>query len=111
MIQKPRIIDVIHLLGSIASITGISLLWLKPELNVITLFFDIPIIAFLVLLSLGIVSYGIIAIRFGYSKLLINKDLLWKTAYFSTAISIIFAGISLVLFNLWYLAIQVINSL
>jgi len=107
--QKIRWIDVVHVLGSVASITGISLLWFKSQLNIQTLVIDIPVIGLLVLFSLGLVSLGIIAVRFGYTRLFKNSDSPWQFAYFSISIPILCFIIGWCLFFFWYLTLKEIS--
>ncbi len=107
--QKLRWIDISHMIGSVASVTGISLLWLRSQLNIQTFVVDIPIIALLVLFSLGIGSVGIIMIRFGYYYFFKTRDTLLRFAYFAISIPILSAILGWFLFFLWYLTLQEIS--
>jgi lysylphosphatidylglycerol synthetase-like protein (DUF2156 family) len=101
--ERIRFIDIVHLLGSVASITGISLLWLKSELNIKTILVEIPVLALLISFSLGIISVGIILLRYLYQKYFINKEMMWKFAFFALSIPTIALIIGFFIFVIWSL--------
>ena len=68
------IVDVVNIAGSVASLTGISLLWLKDRVPSAKLFAVIPVVAIVVALSLGLVSLAFVLIRYGYRKLVATRD-------------------------------------
>ena len=104
--QKARWIDIIHVVGSVASITGISLLWLKATFNVHTLVITIPTVSLLALFSLGVASLGIIAIRYGYGLFPTALDTFEKIAYFGITVPVVFAFIGWFLLIIWGLGLQ-----
>ncbi len=109
--QKLRWIDILHMVGSVASVTGISLLWLRSQLTIETVVIDIPIIALLVLFSLGIGSVGIIVIRSGYCYFFKTSDILLKFAYFAISIPILSSILAGGLYFVWYLSLEQIHMM
>ena len=107
--QKIRFIDILRLLGSVASITGISLLWMKSTFDVQTLLFKIPIVALLVLFSLGITSIRIIVIRLGYQEFAKKWDHLLRFTCFSLTIPIISLILGGAIYFIWMMALQEIG--
>jgi hypothetical protein len=43
--ERMRFVDIVQLLGSVASITGISLLWLQPYVGIDTVLLLVPLVA------------------------------------------------------------------
>jgi hypothetical protein len=85
--QKPlRFIEVINILGSVASVTGVSLLWLKNEVSLDYLFFEIPAIAVMVSLMLGFSSILYYCIRNIFVRHFSSRDALLKVSFFAFAI-------------------------
>lgn len=65
------LVEVINLLGSIASITGVSLLWMRDKLDARTLFLQIPIMAIWAAFVLAITVagyYGVLFFRGGFES-------------------------------------------
>jgi hypothetical protein len=83
------IVDLVNLTGSIASITGISLLWLKDSVPTQRLLSLIPIVAIDAALSLGLLASAFVGIRFGYRCLPGKADFAVKLAYFGLTIAVV----------------------
>jgi hypothetical protein len=80
---RRKFIDVINTFGSIASITGISLLWLKGNTQIdIDTVLMIPIIALVVSFSLGVLALVYIVVEYFYRKYTKGKGLMVNVAYF-----------------------------
>lgn len=87
MEKKKTLIDIVNILGSIASITGISLLWLKGNSHFSPL--DIVVISIAVSFCLGLATLGVVIFRYLYYRWFSQRDLLVRIAYFALAIPII----------------------
>jgi hypothetical protein len=81
-------IDVINVAGSIASITGISLLWLKGSMPPAALIAAIPVVAIAVTLSLGLFALAFVIIRYGYYEFVATRDMAWKFTYVCLTIAV-----------------------
>jgi len=92
--KKQSLLDIINLLGSIASITGISLLWAKNGTSVSLI--EIIWVGGFVSVCFGLLAFGLILIRSGYHKYVKSKDVLVKTVYFAIASPIIALGMSII---------------
>ncbi|MEE1978569.1 hypothetical protein ACN2AK_21760 [Shewanella xiamenensis] len=97
--KAPKLVDVINMLGSVASLTGVSLLWLKGKASLEHLFIEIPAIAVLVSLVLGFASILYYLIRSIFVRHFSGKDPLLKFSFFAFAIPIGFSF--LVLFGIF----------
>jgi hypothetical protein len=84
----PKIERFIHLVASITSVTGISLLVLIQSLGrpSLSLVIAVPVVFCATLLSFGIACLGFLCVRYGYQNLVSDRELLWKTIYFSFAV-------------------------
>ena len=85
--NKARIIEILNMLGSIASIAGISLLWVKGNSRVNA--FDIPFFFLAVSFGFGVVAAGLFAIRYYYRRLPASADWLVKSTYFCIAVPVV----------------------
>ena len=80
MSKKQTVIDIVNLVGSIASITGISLLWLKGTLNVSPI--DVVSIAIVVTFCFGLLILDVFLLRLFYRRWIVGRDMLGKLLYF-----------------------------
>jgi hypothetical protein len=87
MDKKKTLVEIVNILGSIASITGISLLWLKDNNHFSPM--DILAISVAVSFCLGLATLGVVICRYFYYRWFSQKDLLVKITYFALAIPII----------------------
>ena len=97
--KAPKLVEVINILGSVASVTGVSLLWLKGNASLEHLLIEIPAIAVLVSLVLGFASILYYSIRSIFVRYFSGKDPLLKFSFFAFAIPIGFG--LLVLFGIF----------
>jgi len=78
--KRTTTFEVVNFIGSIASITGISLLWLKNSINIS------PDVIVTVLLAVsfcfGLLLFDVLIIRLVYQKLVFNRSSLAKYAYY-----------------------------
>ena len=90
--RQVGIVDVVNIAGSVASITGISLLWMKEKIHAANLLFSVPVVASAAFLSLGLVATAFVAIRFYYFEFFASRDNAIKVMYFGFS-----AGVTLIL--------------
>lgn len=87
------IVRIVGIVGDIASITGISLLWWKGT-NAIVNFVEVVVVAVGVILGFGFLMLGIAATYETYMKLCRDPgkffNWLWKTVYFSLVVPLFF---------------------
>lgn len=76
-------LDAVHFLGSIASITGITLLWLRGTIAISPL--EIGWFACIVSLFIGLTATFIVLIRHTYIRWIRHKDMVVKVAFFGLA--------------------------
>jgi hypothetical protein len=107
MEKTQRIKESVNLVGSVASITGISLLWLKNLVPNSNLAIGIPIYAIASLFSLGIIGLAIALFRVGYNVCLggysipvSERTLSAKMAYIGLAGGVL---LMLVIVALWFI--------
>jgi|ERR1051325_9809957 len=84
--EKLTIVGVVNLIGSIASITGVSLLWLRTSTAISPL--DLLWFAFVVTFLFGVLALEAIAIRWCFYEWIIKRDWLAKFAFFALVIPI-----------------------
>ena len=97
--KTPKLVDVINILGSVASVTGVSLLWLKGNVSLEHLLIEIPAIAILVSVVLGFSSILYYSIRSIFVRFISAKDPFLKFSFFAFTIPIGFG--LLVLFGIF----------
>jgi hypothetical protein len=100
MEKKQTILEIVNFIGSIASITGISLLWLKGSENIRPL--DIVFLSGLVSISFGFLFLGIAIVRSIYKRWVINQDWVWKIVFFALIIPLL--G-----FSIWVIAVFILQ--
>ena len=83
-----------NLLGSIASITGIALLWIKTGTSVSLI--DIVWVGGFVSVCFGLLMLGVVLIRAAYVKFVKSKDVLVKIVYFALATPIVALGMAMI---------------
>ena len=92
--SRSKIVDFIHITGSIASVTGISLLWIKDLIHApsLVLLVAIPVIITATFLSFGLAFFAFALVRYGYRTFALKEDFAWKAIYlcFSIAAALIF---------------------
>src|SRR5688500_2025464 len=81
--RTKSVIEIVNLVGSVASITGITLLWLKDTLPISPL--DVPWAAGIVSVFIGIMAVCVIIFRSIYVRWFRNKDIVVKVAFFTLA--------------------------
>jgi hypothetical protein len=89
--------EIVNLLGSIASVTGVSLLWLKDTIKLTP--DEIIAVAVAASFVLGLATTGVLVIRYGYRRWALQGDALAKVVYLTLAFpavmfSMILIGIS-----------------
>ena len=85
---RPSFVEVVNFLGSLASVTGVSLLWLKGEREI-----DLGTILAISLSAsgaLGLASLFAWALIAGYKRYLDKTSVMLKIAYFTLGIPAIF---------------------
>jgi hypothetical protein len=107
-----RLIDFIHLVGSIASITGVSLLWIKDSLRVPSTSFllAIPVLSVATLLSLGLASLAYMLVKTGYDKFVRSSDPGWKVTYLFFSIAAAFLVYSVFAATIWIHAVAFVTA-
>jgi hypothetical protein len=93
-------LDAVHFLGSIASITGITLLWLRGTVAISPL--EIAWFACIVSLFVGLTATFIALVRHIYIRWFRHKDMVVKVAFFGLAtpistLLIIIVGVAVVI--------------
>jgi amino acid transporter len=99
MDKKQSILEIVNFIGSIASITGISLLWLKGTENINPV--DILATTVVVSISFGFLFLGIGIILYIYRRWVKNLDWVWKIVFFCLFLPI--TGVSI-----WLIAVSTI---
>lgn len=93
--------DAVNLGGSVASITGISLLWLNqltPSVNLLAL---TPIVVIAALLSVGCVTLAVYLLRSGYQSFVQSATFSMKVVYWCFAGAAMIFFVSLALFMIF----------
>jgi hypothetical protein len=109
--RKPiSAIDVVHFCGSVASITGISLLWLKNTILPGKLLIFLLAYSTATALSLGLISITFVIIRFGYQEFVAESDLPVRFAYLSFAVGIALFFLSILGYLIYGLAFIVVRD-
>lgn len=88
MDKKRTIFEIVNFIGSIASITGISLLWFKGSSDTSPI--QVVWIALIVSLCFGFLTLCVAIIRYIYLRWIRSWDVLWKITYFALAAPLIF---------------------
>ena len=96
MNRKLTVIDIVNLIGSIASITGISLLWLKDTTNVSPVF--IFSVAIVVSFCFGLLVLDVFLIQYFYRRWFSGRDMLIKVLYFTLAAPVV--SVLIILFTM-----------
>jgi hypothetical protein len=93
-----KIKDTISLAGSVASITGISLLWLKGFYSSINLLVAVPAFAIASLVAVGCAAVSFLLFSQGYTMLAQSRHFIGKLIYvcFAGAIAILLLSVA------WY---------
>ncbi|SRR6266581_2389416 len=98
--HRIRWIEVVNVAGSIASVTGISLLWFKDRIDPETAFITVPLFAITASLGLGFSALAYHAFIRGYDHWARNAETSVKLAYVSLAVPllalVVAAGIGVV---------------
>ena len=87
--KEGRIKEAIGLAGSIASITGVSLLWFQSLSPTVNLLIAVPVLAIAGLLVIGLLALAWIFFRVGY----IYSDSLTKDTSLNAAANIAYSGL------------------
>jgi len=106
--KKLSLVEVVSLLGSIASITGVSLLWMRDKLDARTLFVQIPIMALWAAFVLAFAVAGYYAVLF--VRLLFDNEnndaKLAATVVVIPFIASVFYGLAFASYELAYILIR-----
>jgi len=106
--RKLSVIEVFHLLGSIASVTGVSLLWMRDKLDPRTLFIQIPIVALWVGFVLAFSVAGFYSVIF-FRSLFENESArlrLAATVFVTPFAATVVYGLAFGSFQLAYIVIR-----
>ena len=87
--KEGRIKETIGLAGSVASITGVSLLWFQSLSPTVNLLIAVPVLAIAGLLVIGLLALAWILFRVGY----IYSDTLSKDTSLNSAANIAYSGL------------------
>jgi|GEM_PF-3401134 hypothetical protein len=87
--KEGRIKETIGLAGSVASITGVSLLWFQSFSPSVNLLVAVPILAIAGLLVIGLLAFAWLTFRVGY----IYADTISKDTSLNTAVNIAYFGL------------------
>jgi hypothetical protein len=89
--RLPGWLDLVNVAGSVASITGISLLWMRDCIDWSEAAITMPILAVFSAIVLGGLTLGFIGLRYGYRRWAKPRDSAWRIAYLAFAIPLAIA--------------------
>jgi len=102
--RKPHVIELVNLAGSVASITGISLLWLQSLSSGSSVLFAAPVLTIAALLVVGLTALCWVVFSAGYSLFAQSPSAAVKVTYSCLAAALLLFLLSIAVYWIYLFA-------